>query len=193
MKGKPQVQNEAPRRNDPCPCGSGRKYKHCCAGKDRAVGLQDQFVRDHVRRGLALEAQGRAEEALQAYRVAVAFGRAPEAHSRIGHILMNRGEVGAASLALRSAAADDDRVDRRLDLVRALIIEGKGDEAEAEVRRVVALDPRSHDGFWLLGRILSEAGRFPEARAALERAVALEPRQGSVYYDLVRSFQGRRS
>ena len=21
-------------RNDPCPCGSGRKYKHCCAGKD---------------------------------------------------------------------------------------------------------------------------------------------------------------
>lgn len=20
-------------RNDPCPCGSGRKYKHCCAGK----------------------------------------------------------------------------------------------------------------------------------------------------------------
>jgi hypothetical protein len=23
-----------PSRNDPCPCGSGRKYKHCHAGKD---------------------------------------------------------------------------------------------------------------------------------------------------------------
>ena len=23
-------------RNDPCPCGSGRKYKHCCAGGDDA-------------------------------------------------------------------------------------------------------------------------------------------------------------
>ncbi len=22
-------------RNEPCPCGSGKKYKHCCAGKDR--------------------------------------------------------------------------------------------------------------------------------------------------------------
>jgi uncharacterized protein YecA (UPF0149 family) len=22
-------------RNDPCPCGSGRKYKHCCMRKDR--------------------------------------------------------------------------------------------------------------------------------------------------------------
>lgn len=21
------------RRNDPCPCGSGRKYKHCCEGE----------------------------------------------------------------------------------------------------------------------------------------------------------------
>lgn len=22
-----------PRRNDPCPCGSGKKYKHCCEGE----------------------------------------------------------------------------------------------------------------------------------------------------------------
>ena len=22
-------------RNDPCPCGSGRKYKHCCLEKER--------------------------------------------------------------------------------------------------------------------------------------------------------------
>ena len=24
-------------RNQPCPCGSGRKYKHCCWDRDRAV------------------------------------------------------------------------------------------------------------------------------------------------------------
>ena len=23
-------------RNDPCPCGSGKKYKKCCAAKDEA-------------------------------------------------------------------------------------------------------------------------------------------------------------
>lgn len=23
-----------PGRNDPCPCGSGKKYKKCCEGKD---------------------------------------------------------------------------------------------------------------------------------------------------------------
>ena len=25
--------NEKIGRNDPCPCGSGKKYKHCCLGK----------------------------------------------------------------------------------------------------------------------------------------------------------------
>lgn len=28
-----------PARNAPCPCGSGRKYKNCCLGGDRASGL----------------------------------------------------------------------------------------------------------------------------------------------------------
>lgn len=26
-------------RNDPCPCGSGKKYKHCCFEVDRAAAL----------------------------------------------------------------------------------------------------------------------------------------------------------
>ena len=26
-------------RNDPCPCGSGKKYKHCCLAKDQAAEL----------------------------------------------------------------------------------------------------------------------------------------------------------
>ena len=35
LKNQP-VRNSAKKvgRNDPCPCGSGKKYKHCCLGKD---------------------------------------------------------------------------------------------------------------------------------------------------------------
>ncbi len=29
-KRKPYVAAKKPKRNDPCPCGSGKKYKHCC-------------------------------------------------------------------------------------------------------------------------------------------------------------------
>jgi hypothetical protein len=31
-----QVSSAKPGRNDLCPCGSGKKFKSCCAGKDRA-------------------------------------------------------------------------------------------------------------------------------------------------------------
>jgi len=29
-KGEPIKADAAPGRNDPCPCGSGKKYKKCC-------------------------------------------------------------------------------------------------------------------------------------------------------------------
>jgi preprotein translocase subunit SecA len=31
---QPKKAKKEPGRNDPCPCGSGKKYKHCC-GKDK--------------------------------------------------------------------------------------------------------------------------------------------------------------
>ena len=30
-----------PGRNDPCPCGSGRKYKHCCLPKAEAIAPEE--------------------------------------------------------------------------------------------------------------------------------------------------------
>lgn len=185
-KGGRQPGGTTPGRNDPCPCGSGRKYKHCCADRDRSLSFKDDFALTHYRRGLALETRGRDEEAIEAYRVAAASGRAPESMSRLGHLYAKRGLSADASGAYRAAAANAGDVVRRLDLVRALMIEGKAAEAETEVRRAVELDPWSAYGFWLLGRILTETGRFAEARTALERAITLEPTLGGAYYDLVR-------
>ncbi len=42
-------------RNDPCHCGSGRKYKHCCLRKDEAVERE-------ARAEVAAEAQEPAPE-----------------------------------------------------------------------------------------------------------------------------------
>ncbi|HJN16843.1 MAG TPA: anaerobic sulfatase maturase [Armatimonadota bacterium] len=33
-KAKADAPDDGPGRNDPCACGSGRKFKHCCLGKD---------------------------------------------------------------------------------------------------------------------------------------------------------------
>ena len=36
VKRQPQVRKAKVGRNDPCPCGSGKKYKNCCLDKDLA-------------------------------------------------------------------------------------------------------------------------------------------------------------
>lgn len=51
--------NRAPRpgRNEPCYCGSGRKYKHCCLAKDEAAATEARAA------ARAAEAAARAAEA----------------------------------------------------------------------------------------------------------------------------------
>ena len=58
-------------RNDPCPCGSGRKYKKCCLGKDRPEpeGLREIYFRSH---GIRLKDEEAIEGIRTAGRLAVA-------------------------------------------------------------------------------------------------------------------------
>jgi tetratricopeptide (TPR) repeat protein len=48
-------------------------------------------------------------------------------------------------------------------------------EAEAELRRGLAIDPRSQNGHTLLGRLLRQTGRDVEALAEFERVCELDP------------------
>jgi preprotein translocase subunit SecA len=38
-KKTPQRAAKKPKRNDPCPCGSGQKYKNCCGQSGPKKGL----------------------------------------------------------------------------------------------------------------------------------------------------------
>ena len=40
MKKQPVRKDKKPGPNDPCPCGSGKKYKKCCMQKDKTAGLE---------------------------------------------------------------------------------------------------------------------------------------------------------
>ncbi len=69
--------------------------------------------------------------------------------------------------------------------------EGRYDEAVAEARIVVALNPNSVGGYEALGRALNKAGRAVEAIEALQNAVRLNPRgdeKGWLLYRLGESF-----
>jgi superkiller protein 3 len=57
-------------------------------------------------------------------------------------------------------------------------------EAEADVRKAIAVDPSLADAYTTLGVILSTSGRKPEAIDAWKRAVSLDREQFNALYNL---------
>jgi len=67
--------NARPGRNDPCPCGSGKKHKHCCGGlvaQQEIQPLIQSGSQDHFRLALDLHRRSRFDEAEAEYRMVLA-------------------------------------------------------------------------------------------------------------------------
>jgi tetratricopeptide (TPR) repeat protein len=121
-------------RNHPCPCGSGKKYKHCCLARDEAaaVATREQQRRDvppppmqaphsgwrpvvddegeqldQMSNGiLDLIDAGKLDEAEPlCRRLLDDFPEFPDGHMRLGQLFRARGEPKKAAQHLRLAAA----------------------------------------------------------------------------------------
>jgi tetratricopeptide (TPR) repeat protein len=227
------VAANAPRnvgRNDPCPCSSGRRFKHCCgAAQPRAAQqggtgeacaeakqtLQEKAIAakrlwdagrwadsvpilleivrfdpntPHVHRdlGIAYQRCGRLEEANATLRRALHLqagrGKAlphlnlAQAFADLAHALEEEGRDQIAAVTYRDAAkASENAANSDRYLAFALILEGKPDQAEAAVRRLLAEAPERVESRLLLGHVLSQLGRFAEAAEQLTQAIELAP------------------
>jgi len=120
-------------RNDPCPCGSGKKYKHCCLDKDRVAELAPA-----VRQRVALQAHKTNQVDLQRD---------------------DQEELLESQAALQEAQALDAASNAVVDLVHA----GRLDEAEQAARALLLRYPEVHDGYDRLGMVHEARGQFREA------------------------------
>ena len=114
-----------PGRNDPCPCGSGKKYKNCCLNRDRT-----RRVRDSAWRG---------EEQVTLDKL-VAFGQRTEFHAQlaVASNLFWNGNYGLEGLN----ALHRDEVGRFLDWYLCdyrLEAESRGLSREEKRKRVIDL------------------------------------------------------
>ena len=120
-------------RNDPCPCGSGKKYKHCCLDKDRAAELEPAIAQR-----VALQAQKANQVALQKD---------------------YQEELLESQDAWQEAQGLDAASNAVVDLVHA----GRLDEAEQAARALLLRYPEVHDGYDRLGMVHEARGQFREA------------------------------
>ncbi len=51
------MSNPLPGRNEPCHCGSGKKYKHCCLAKDEAQAREHAAAEQATVRAESAEAE----------------------------------------------------------------------------------------------------------------------------------------
>jgi tetratricopeptide (TPR) repeat protein len=182
-----------PGRNEPCTCGSGRKYKHCC-GKTPAdaPAAKTSLPSDadaHYLLGQAQEDRGLLEQA------AASFGRATalradfaEAHNDLGEVLLRLGRTDAAITSCRRALALRPRFAAALgNLANAERARGALAAAIAGYRQVIALEPELAVAHRNLGSALLEAGEREAAIHSLQTAVALRPEFAAAVAQLARA------
>ena len=128
-------------RNDPCPCGSGKKYKHCCLEKDLAAELAPA-----VRQRVALQDQ-KANQAAQ------------------------RKDYQAELLEFQATLDEAQALDAASNSVIDLIHAGRLDEAEQAAQELLVRYPEVHDGYDRLGMVHEARGQFREAADCCRKVI----------------------
>lgn len=187
-----------PGRNDPCPCGSGKKYKKCCSDNPEAApAFQPQRTPNqgatqgtpgHREIGALVELfnqQRYMEAELLARSMAKSFPRYGFGWKVLGAASNQLGRSADALAALQKAAAllpDDEEV--QYNLGSTLHNLGRLDEAAAGYRRALALKPNYVEAHNNLGNTLKDMGRLDEAAASYRRALQIRPDYAEAHCNL---------
>jgi predicted O-linked N-acetylglucosamine transferase (SPINDLY family) len=189
VESTPKMRNATMKigRNDPCPCGSGRKYKHCCFAKDQARGVgaraEEVAVRDALERAAQAQQAGRLGEAAFAYAQVLALR--PElaaAHYNLGNVLQAQGRMAEAIESFRrSLELQPGSVEAYCNLGSALKSLARHEEAIAEYRKALALQPDAALVHFNLGNALRDTGDFNGAIESYRRAIEHDPALEEAY------------
>ena len=177
-------------RNQPCPCGSGKKYKHCCGAPDRLdhraaaspESSAEGFAQTLTRANGLLQA-GQYAQAEEIYRQILAED--PDdarATHFLGMCLFRAGRPDEAMAALRRSvelAPSNDTFWLNFGIV--FIQSNQPGEAETALRHALSAKPDSAAAHNYLGIALLRAGRYEEAVASFERALALNPQDDNIH------------
>ena len=139
-------------RNDPCPCGSGSKYKKCCLSRDPQAGSGG----GHTARAAAPEPEH-------------------HDHARAGAVRL---PAGMSPAQVRQYV---ERLDRWANTARDALDGGRLQEAESLADRLRAEYPDQIDGYEIGGQVCVRQGRWAEAAERFERALALALRHPNDY------------
>ncbi len=203
-----------PGRNEPCPCGSGRKHKKCCgAGRTETSPAVAELTElaALIDGGRFAELERRAGElrrrypdagpvwkalgialTMQSADASVAWSRAaallpndPQVHRSLGDAWLQRGQLPDAAASYRRALElDASSAAVHNNLGNVQLRLGLPHDAAMSYRRALEIDPRFALALNNLGNALRGAGRLDEAIASYRRALSVDPDYAEAYNNL---------
>ena len=183
-------------RNDPCPCNSGRKYKHCCQKLDEAKAtpipntrpqvLSHPSIPDYLQLAIEYHKSGHLAQAEAIYRQILQVAPDhPGALHFLGLIARQMGKIEIAiKLISRALAFKPDYAEAHGNLGNALARQGRLEEAVASFHRALTLKPDLPEVYGSLGNVLKDQGKLDEAIISYREALALKPDFAEIYSNL---------
>ena len=176
-----------PNRNDPCPCGSGLRYKKCCGrlvlgDESQAPVDTNQLLREGIR-FLELGDDTQAGDLFR--RILQKQPGHSDALQYLGMVELRDGKLAEAETLLRQAVESDPANDVAYGNFALLLWEAKRpDEAYAYCEKAISLNPDNVQARNLIAVILEDRKRYEEAEQHLNKAIASQPDFAEAYYNL---------
>lgn len=174
-------------RNDPCPCGSGKKYKKCCMGtatpgrRAKSQGPQRPAAStpppaEVLRKAVEAAQAGHLDQAEKLYaHVLQVKPKDVTAAVGLAEIKSHKGRTGEAIELLEQViAADDSHAAAHCILAHVLVAAGRIEEARRCANRAVKLAPDNEAAHRQIAECHFRMRRFDEALAAIDRALAIQ-------------------
>jgi tetratricopeptide (TPR) repeat protein len=170
-----------PGRNDPCPCGSGQKFKHCCGNPAAAAA---HINAEEIGALVALVNQGRLGEAEQRTTTLLRVQPAAGILWKILGVALLRQEKNALAALRRAAELLPEDAEAHANLGAELRVRSKWEEALVSLRKSLALQPRNPDALIDAADAQRSLGRLREAVDLYRWALQIDPRRGDAHNNL---------
>lgn len=168
-------------RNDPCPCGSGKKYKQCCASNHAPIQVANASlelqIQQAIRQAWMLQSTGRDVEAESICKQIFSVRpNHPEALHLLGVIALKDGNIPTAIIALSKAAqrnGNNPQIKSNLGL--AYHEEGQLDQAIKYYRDALESHPGYADAYYNLHAAQLDPQDLAPAIKSLQALLQISP------------------
>jgi tetratricopeptide (TPR) repeat protein len=178
-------------RNDSCPCGSGKKYKHCCeqtgAIQSPKQAVPAGFLPQHaLQTAMAQHQAGNLPQAEALYKqVLQAAPNQPDALHLLGLIAKQKGDLKTAIQLIRKAlTVNPNYVEAYVNLGATLQEQDNLSEAADCYRKALALRPNYAEVHSNLGVVLKAQNNLHESAQSFIHALELNPNYAEAFANL---------